>query len=62
MTRMVVDLPAPFGPTKPVTWPGWTANDMPSSASVGPNHLRSPVTSIMACIMRSLVGRGWNLL
>src|SRR5260370_1413847 len=22
MTRIVVDLPAPFGPSKPVTWPG----------------------------------------
>jgi len=39
-----------FGPTKPVTWPGATVNDMPSSASVGPNRLRSPLTSIVACI------------
>ena len=31
-TRIVVDLPAPFGPTKPVTWPGWTVNVIPSSA------------------------------
>ena len=50
MTRIVVDLPAPFGPTKPVTWPGWTVNDMPSSARVGPNRFRSPDTSIVACI------------
>ncbi len=52
---MVVDLPAPFGPTKPVTWPGWTVNDMPSSASAGPNRLRSPLTSIVACIGPSFV-------
>src|SRR3984957_10120930 len=52
MTRIVVDLPAPFGPTKPVTWPGWTVNDMPSSARVGPNRFRSPDTSIVACISR----------
>src|ERR1700728_2507596 len=26
MTRIVVDLPAPLGPTKPVTWPGATVN------------------------------------
>jgi hypothetical protein len=25
-------------------------NDMPSSASAGPNRLRSPLTSIVACI------------
>ncbi len=49
MTRMVVDLPAPFGPTKPVTWPRWTAKVIPSSASAGPNRLRSPLTSIVAC-------------
>ena len=39
MTRIVVDLPAPFGPTKPVTWPGRTVNVMPSSASVGAEPL-----------------------
>ena len=48
MTRMVVDLPAPFGPTKPVTWPGWTVKVMPSSASAVPYRLRSPVTSMVA--------------
>ena len=36
MTRIVVDLPAPFGPTKPVTWPGVTMNVIPSNASTGP--------------------------
>src|SRR5580700_12087480 len=47
-TRMVVDLPAPFGPTKPVTWPGPAVNVIPSSAWVEPNRLRSPSISILA--------------
>ena len=34
ITRIVVDLPAPFGPTNPVTCPGWTVNDSPSTATV----------------------------
>jgi hypothetical protein len=33
---MVVDLPAPFGPRKPVTWPGRTVKLMPSTAVFGP--------------------------
>src|SRR5229473_2071347 len=48
MTRIVVDFPAPFGPTKPVTCPGPTVKDIPSRASVGPNRLRRPATSIIA--------------
>ena len=40
--RIVVDLPAPFGPTKPVTRPGSTVNDSPSTATVRPYRLRSP--------------------
>ena len=51
MTRIVVDLPAPFGPTNPVTCPGWTVNVIPSSATVGPNRLRSPLTSIVASLI-----------
>jgi len=47
MTRMVVDLPAPFGPTNPVTSPGATVNVIPSRACVGPKRLRRPVTSIV---------------
>lgn len=34
--RMVVDLPAPFGPRKPVTLPGCTTNETSSTASLGP--------------------------
>src|ERR1039458_4442270 len=50
MTRIVVDFPAPFGPTKPVTWPGWTVKDIPSSADADPKRLRRPLTSIVASI------------
>src|SRR4029077_21202283 len=56
ITRIVVDFPAPFGPTKPVTWPGWTVNVIPSRASVGPKRLRTPVTSMVA----SMPGRLGN--
>ena len=56
ITRIVVDFPAPLGPTNPVTWPGWTVNDIPSSASVVPKLLRSPDTSIVA----SMPGRLGN--
>jgi hypothetical protein len=34
--RMVVDFPAPFGPTKAVTSPGATVKDSPSTATVRP--------------------------
>ena len=44
----MVDFPAPLGPMNPVTWPGCTVNDMPSSASTGPNSFRSPLHSIEA--------------
>jgi hypothetical protein len=33
ISRMVVDLPAPFGPRKPVTLPGRTSNDRSSTAA-----------------------------
>ena len=34
--RIVVDLPAPFGPRKPSTSPRSTVNEMPSTARLGP--------------------------
>jgi hypothetical protein len=33
---IVVDLPAPFGPRKPSTWPGSTLKLMPSTATRSP--------------------------
>src|SRR5438874_13362854 len=35
--RMVVDLPAPFGPRKPRTSPLFTVNDTPFTATFAPN-------------------------
>ena len=58
ITRIVVDLPAPLGPTNPVTWPGRTVKDIPSSARVGPNRLRRPATSIVASMPGRLGKRG----
>src|SRR5688500_5033690 len=46
--RIVADLPAPLGPTKPVTWPGRTVNDRSSTATVEPYRLRRPLTSMVA--------------
>jgi hypothetical protein len=37
--RMVVDLPAPFGPRKPSTSPLPTSNETPSTARLGPKDL-----------------------
>ena len=37
--RMVVDLPAPFGPRKPSTSPRSTVNETPLTATFGPNDL-----------------------
>jgi hypothetical protein len=34
--RIVVDLPEPFGPRKPVTIPGRTENERPSTARLSP--------------------------
>ena len=37
--RIVVDLPAPFGPRNPSTSPRSTENEIPSTARFGPNVL-----------------------
>src|ERR1019366_3090108 len=44
--RMVVDLPAPFGPRNPVTCPGMTWKDIRSTARVDPYRLVSSRASI----------------
>ena len=54
MIRIVVDFPAPLGPTKPVTVPGATVKVTPSRAIVRPNRLRSPSTSIVVSLMDAL--------
>ena len=45
--RMVVDFPAPFGPTKPVTRPAATSKLMSSTARRLPYCLVSAVTVII---------------
>src|SRR5882757_3696277 len=45
--RIVVDLPAPFGPRKPVTTPGRTVKVRWSTAVLSPYRLVSPCNSIM---------------
>src|SRR5258708_4618114 len=49
---MVVDLPAPLGPRKPVTRPGWTTNSRPSTASLSPYRLLRFSTSIIGALRR----------
>jgi hypothetical protein len=44
---MVVVLPAPFGPRKPVTLPGITSNDRSLTAVTSPYRLVSPRISII---------------
>src|ERR1700692_1797919 len=47
MQRMVVVLPAPFGPRKPVTLPGSMPNVRSSTAVLSPYRFVRPRTSIM---------------
>src|ERR1051325_2164340 len=50
--RMVVDLPAPFGPRKPSTSPRSTRNEMPSTARFGPNVFTKFSIVIMGLALR----------
>ena len=67
--RMVVDLPAPFGPRKPSTSPRSTVNETSLTASFGPESLRQvlnfyqrlllncrAVVSRASCIQNQVVG------
>ena len=58
MIRMVVDLPAPLGPRKPVTRPGWAVKVTSSTAVKPPYVLVSDSTVIMARILTSTGCRG----
>src|SRR3954447_7941913 len=46
--RIVVDLPAPLGPRKPVTTPGSTVNVRPSTAVLSPYRFVRPSALIMS--------------
>ena len=47
MHRIVVLFPDPLGPRKPVTRPGLTSKLRSLTATVRPNRLVSPLTSII---------------
>ena len=50
--RTAVDLPAPFGPSRPNTVPSSTANDSPSSARTSPGYsLTRPSASIALLVI-----------
>src|SRR5690348_12241529 len=55
--RKVVDLPAPLGPTKPVTLPGCTVKLSLSTAIVDPYSLVSSRASIVTSGMAMTVGQ-----
>ncbi|RYJ30428.1 hypothetical protein CU044_1163 [Streptomyces sp. L-9-10] len=55
--RMVVDFPAPFGPRKPVTSPGFTVKDRRPTTVLSPYRLVSSLASIMASVL-SFLERG----
>ncbi len=44
--RIVVDLPAPLGPSRPNDSPGATSNEMPSTAAVSLYFLTRSVATI----------------
>ena len=60
--RIVVDLPDPLGPRKPVTVPGRTSKDRSSTATTLPNRLESPRASITRSALHGvrLLGIGEN--
>src|SRR5215217_9713182 len=58
--RIVVDLPAPFGPRKPVTRPGSTVKEMSSTAALAPYVLVRPCATIMRSTRARSVGKSWD--
>ena len=54
--RIVVVLPAPFGPTNPTISPSGTENVTPSSATMSPNRRERSSSSSMPYRMRTRVG------
>src|SRR3954467_315606 len=56
--RIVVDLPAPFGPRNPVTRPGSTVAVMSSTASLSPYRLVRPSRRITRATLAAWPSRG----
>src|SRR5687768_14771161 len=52
--RMVVVLPAPLGPRRPSTSPGWASKLTSSTATVAPKRLVTPSTSTLVPLMTGL--------
>src|SRR6185503_17514927 len=49
---MVVDLPAPLGPSRPRQMPLGTSRSSPSTAVISPNRLTTPLSSIAGIGLR----------
>ena len=58
--RIVVDLPDPLGPRKPVTVPGRTSKDRSSTATTLPNRLDSPRASITPSALHGAMSFGYR--
>src|SRR3954466_4042927 len=56
--RIVVDLPAPFGPRNPVTRPGSTVAETSSTASLSPYRLVKPSRRITRATLAAAPSRG----
>ena len=59
--RIVVDLPDPLGPRKPVTVPGRTSKDRSSTATTLPNRLESPRASITRSALHGAMSSGYRV-
>ena len=60
--RIVVDFPAPLGPTRPVTRPGATVNDSRSTAVMAPYRLVRPSASMVASMATTVeAGSQWRV-
>src|SRR5690606_20001549 len=53
--------PAPFGPRNPVTFPGCTVKDAPSTAVVAPYRFDRPTASIMGSSSWASTGRRYGV-
>src|SRR6185312_5867672 len=55
-SRIVVDLPAPLGPSRPRQMPSGTSRSSPSTAVIVPKRLTTPRSSIAAMRRFSMIG------
>src|SRR3954469_17698602 len=51
--RIVVDLPAPFGPSRPRQMPAGTSRSRPSTAVIGPKRFTTPCNSIAGTTLQT---------